>query len=136
MEDTRQKNGMRNGRRGIGRTNLKCNEGNEQKSILNRMFNYPTTCLRDSLYNNCWNPRTCGSFPMTWFLHYFDIRTLELMDEMRPVWHRHSAAGGHVYGTHKAKDYVRPTIIKQEKEGVLFRIRNDVDRGSDLSLPF
>ena len=63
-------------------------------------------------------------------------RSLELMDEMRPLWRTYNAVGGHVCGKHQAEDYVRPTIIKQEQEGVLFKICDDVDRGSDLSLLF
>ena len=49
--------------------------------------------------------------------------SLELMDKMRPLWRTYSAVGGHVCGTHQAEDYVRPTIIKQEQEGMLFKIR-------------
>ena len=63
-------------------------------------------------------------------------RSLELMDEMRPLWRTYSAVGGHVCGTHQAEVYVQPTIIKQEQEEVLFKIHDDVDRGSGLSLLF
>ena len=55
------------------------------------------------------------------------------MDEMRPLWRTYSAVGGHVCGTHPAEDYVRPTTIKQEQEGVCSDLSLLVDETTDCT---
>lgn len=63
-------------------------------------------------------------------------RSLAILDDLRPIFRMHTAVGGHLSGVNQAESYVRPTVIKTQREAMLSLFKKDIEEGSFLSLIF
>ena len=63
-------------------------------------------------------------------------RTLTILEDLRPVFRMHTGIGGHLCGANQAETYMRPTVIKAQLEAMLSLFKQDVEKGSYLSLVF